>query len=96
MKGALTCTKKEYIQSSNYVNNEIPRQEKDIQTSKFIHNIQTGPPKLQRDSENLTRENNPIQMMMINVIAENRSKESSKEFITCKDQKLIDSNSKEN
>ena len=44
MKRALTCTK-EYIQSSNYANNEAPRQDKDIQTSKFIHNIQTHLPK---------------------------------------------------
>ena len=36
---------KEYIQSSNYANNEAPSQERDIQTSKFIHNIQTRPPK---------------------------------------------------
>ena len=44
MKIALTCTK-EYIQSLYYANNEAPRQEREIKTSKFIHNIQTRPPK---------------------------------------------------
>ncbi len=44
MKRELTCTK-EYIQSSYYANNEAPRQERDNQTSKFIHNIQTHLPK---------------------------------------------------
>ena len=57
---------KEYIQSSYYANNEAPRQERGIQTSKFLHYIQNSSSK--KDRKILTRERDPIQVMMIQMI----------------------------
>ena len=64
IKRVLTCIK-EYIQSPNYSNNEAPRKERDIQTSKFIHYIQNPSPK---GIAKITRDKNPIQVMMIKMI----------------------------
>ncbi len=62
MKRALTCTKS--ISNHQIMPIMKLQDERDIQTSKFIHNIQIPNSSSKRDSENIIRDTNPIQVMM--------------------------------